>query len=75
VLIVIGLAYELIETAKSDRQVADINSTNIVLSLHVEELRKVNTELAAKLLPRRITMQQMKDFKFLTERITKTPIK
>ncbi|HVM59263.1 MAG TPA: hypothetical protein VMV72_00215 [Verrucomicrobiae bacterium] len=51
-LIVVGLAYELIETARTDREVADINSTNAVLSLRAEELRKANLELALRLSPR-----------------------
>ncbi len=61
ICLVVGLAFEFGEASKEDRQ--------------VEELRRANNELEARLKPRRITAEQMVRFKFLTERITKVPIK
>jgi hypothetical protein len=66
-LLVLGLAWEFIEAASVDREVADIQSTNLVLRAKIVGLEQ-------KLQPRRITMEQRDKFKFLTERITKIPI-
>jgi len=81
-LLVVGLAYELVEAAKTDKDAADaieraanaeIKVTG--LNLRVEELRKANDELEAKLQDRRITPEQMDKFVILSSKIRKIPIK
>ena len=59
-MLIFGLVLEFREAAKSDLEVA--------------KLEKSNLELRAKLQDRVITIKQMEDFIFLTEKIPKIPI-
>ena len=72
---VLGLALEFGEATKSDKDVADTkNRTDLVESTNLVLRAKV-VELEAKLKPRRITMEQVRKFIFLTEMVEKVPIK
>ena len=48
-LLVVGLAYEFIEAANADKQVATIEANNVTLGIKFEELRKANFELEKQL--------------------------
>ena len=72
-LLVIGLTVEFWESAKLDNEVANtkertvkLESTNLLISFQVEQLRQKNDELEAKAADRHISEKQRKDFiKFL----------
>jgi hypothetical protein len=85
-ILVVGLAIEFkgthnvtrlsdAENARLTEAAANTESNSVALSLRVEELRKKNDEFEAKAKDRRITMEQMNNFIFLTEKIRKIPIK
>jgi hypothetical protein len=73
-ILFVGLVVEMVGTISAERlqsrENAILESTNVLLSLQVEELRKKNDELEAKTNPRIITPQQIEDFIFLTKTIT-----
>ena len=89
ILLIMGLAVEFGEAAKSDNEVADtklhtrlVESNNVALQLTVEELRSKNIALESKLIelkstlqPRRITKQQRDRFIELLKTIPKFPVK
>src|ERR1035437_2731673 len=89
IVLIMGLAIEFFEAAKSDNEVANTNlhtglieSNNLVLQVTVEELRSKNIALESKLLelkgalqPRRITREQRGRFIELTKAIPKFPVK
>ena len=79
VLLLIGLAIELIGSSTAERMQAEENSQlelkNGLISLQVAQLTATNLELQAKLQPRIITSKTISDFIFLTEKIQKIEIK
>lgn len=89
IVLIVGLAIEFGEAAKSDNEVANTNlhtrlieSNNLSLQVTVEELRSKNVapeskviELKGALQPRRITTQQRDRFIALLKSIPKFPVK
>jgi hypothetical protein len=89
ILLIVGLAIEFGEAAKSDNELANTNlrthlieSNNVALQVTVEELRSKNIALESKLIelkgtlqPRRITTQQRDRFIELLKTIPKFPVK
>jgi|SRR6266850_1810934 len=78
-ILIVGLVIELAGMFKTSQLsgivIANLDFRRAGVEKQVQELRRGNDELEAKLQPRRITAQQMQDFKFLTEHIEKIPIK
>jgi hypothetical protein len=73
---------EFVEAAKSDKDVAELNRLAGAANERAADVESTNLalrakvlELEAKMMPRRITIEQMHNFKLLTEHIAKTPIK
>ena len=67
-----GIANRLAGEANERSQ--QLVRSNLLLAATVEELRSNNIILAAKLQPRTITLMQITNFIFLTEKIPKIPI-
>jgi hypothetical protein len=78
-LVLFGVVFEVIAavvtTVVSSIEVAQLNREAADTRAEAEQLRKANIELNARLNPRRITAEQLNNFKFLTEDIPKIPIK
>jgi hypothetical protein len=79
IVLIFGLVIELLglvrTTQLSGDEIVSLETTNVQISLTVEKLRKQNDEFEAKAKDRRITMEKMNNFIFLTEKIKKIPIK
>jgi len=66
-IVVFGVAFELVVVPHTMKEVSDVKYAT-------EVLRAKNDALELKMRPRRISMEQMANFIFLTEKIPKIPI-
>ena len=70
-----ALAHSIPEAVRLEKDVVQIGTTNVQLSLRVEELRSNNIALELKLQPRRITQNQIVKFIDLLRNRPKCPVK